>query len=129
MSLSVVTLVLVARAHLDPAVAVIAAGAAGLMAGLGAGGYGTLMNSALASLAPPSQVGRVMAVVVLAGDLAMPISLAATGWITESTNTALPFILGGGLMLAGAVFAFTRRNIRGMDLRTTSEPAEATAKS
>lgn len=128
MSLSVVALGLVARVPLDPAAAVVVAGAVGLVAGLGAGGYGTLMNSALVTLAPPNQVGRVMAVVVLAGDLAMPISLAATGWITESTNAALPFMLGGGLMLAAAAFAFTQRNIRGMDLRT-SEPTEAAAKS
>jgi MFS family permease len=117
-SLSILVLGVVARATLDSATAVIAAGAAGLVAGLGAGVFGTLINSAIVTLAPQSQVGRVMAVIVLAGDLAMPISLAATGWITEWSNAALPFILGGGLMVAGAAFAFTRRNIRGVELRT-----------
>jgi MFS family permease len=124
-SLSIFALGVVARATPDPAAAVIAAGAAGLVAGLGAGVFGTLINSALVTLAPQSQVGRVMAVVVLAGDLAMPISLAATGWITEWSNAALPFILGGGLMVAAAAFAITRRNIRGIELRTPerAEPA------
>ena len=123
MSVSVLSLGVLARLPLDSGAAVIAAGAAGLVAGLGAGVFGTLINSALVTLAPPSQVGRVMAVVVLAGDLAMPVSLAATGWITEWSNAALPFILGGGLMLAGAAFGFTRSNVRAIELRTP-EPAE-----
>jgi hypothetical protein len=129
MSLSILALGLVTLVRLNPTAALIAAGTAGLVAGLGAGMYGTLMNSTLVTLAPQSQVGRVMAVVVLASDLAMPISLAATGWITEWSNAALPFILGGGLMVAAAAFAFTRSNIRGIELRTSKrpEPAQATS--
>lgn len=92
------------------------AGAAAVLAGAGSGVFGTLLNATLLTLAPIAHLGRVMAVVTLAAEAVMPLSLAATGWVTMWTSADVPFMAGGALIVVTALGALTSRRIRGLEL-------------
>jgi Major Facilitator Superfamily len=89
---------------------------AALALGLGTGLFGTLANSAFVGLAPSNQVGLVMSVVWLASFTSTPISLAATGSIVQVSNATVPFLIGGVLIAAAAVFALSQQRIRQVQL-------------
>lgn len=102
MGLAVGTIGLVSRAGISPQASLGLAAAAACVTGMGAGFFGTLVNTAVLTNSPESQVGRVMSVVSLASFTALPVSLAATVWLTDTAGAAVPFVFGGALVgLAG----------------------------
>ncbi len=90
----------------------VAAGVFAAIAGFGSGIFGTVTHTALVTLTPITQLGRVMAVVVLAAEAVMPISLAATGWAAEMVTAEITFAGGGALVLLAALLALASGRVR-----------------
>lgn len=116
MGLAVVTIGLVSRLATLPQASLGFAAAAALVTGMGAGLFGTLVNSAVLMKSPESQVGRVMSVVSLASFTAMPVSLAATGWLTDAAGAAVPFLSGGALIWLAGLAALALPQVRRMTI-------------
>lgn len=105
---------------LPTSTAVVVAGALAAGAGLGSGFFGTLVTSAVLTLAPAGQMGRVMGALSFSSLAAVPITFALTGLVTGWTNAKLPFVLGGLLILAAATIAAANGQVR--HLRMTPTP-------
>lgn len=105
---------------LPTSTALVVAGALAAGAGLGSGFFGTLVTSAVLTLAPAGQMGRVMGALSFSSLAAVPITFAFTGLLTGWTNAKLPFVLGGLLILAAAGIGAANRQVR--HLRMTPAP-------
>ena len=116
MGLSVVSLgVLPAFGAPAPAAFAIA-GLLGLIAGVGAGFYGTLVTSAVLQLAPTAQIGRVMGALTFSNRAAVPVTFALTGLATHMSNAQVPFLVGGLLVLLAAAAVFVNPNVRHLSM-------------
>jgi hypothetical protein len=123
MGLSVVGLGLLPALGLSVSAAYVSAGFLGLMSGIGAGFYGTLVTTAVLRLAPTGQIGRVMSALSFASLSAVPLTYALTGLITDVTAAQVPFFIGGSLVLLAAAIAFANPQLRHLRMDAT-DPAE-----
>ena len=112
MGLSVVGLGLLPALGLSVSAAYVSAGFLGLMSGIGAGFYGTLVTTAVLRLAPTGQIGRVMSALSFASLSAVPLTYALTGLITGVTAAQVPFFIGGSLVLLAAAIALANPQLR-----------------
>ena len=120
---SVVGLGLLPALELPVSAAYASAGLLGLMSGIGAGFYGTLVTSAVLRLAPTGQIGRVMGALSFASLSAVPLTYALTGLITDVSAAQVPFFIGGSLVLVAAAVAFADPQLRQLRMDAT-DPAE-----
>jgi len=97
---------------LSVSAAYVCAGFLGLMSGIGAGFYGTLVTTAVLRLAPTGQIGRVMSALSFASLSAVPLTYALTGLITGVTAAQVPFFIGGSLVLLAAAIALANPQLR-----------------
>jgi MFS family permease len=123
MGLSVVGLGLLPALGLSVSAAYVSAGFLGLMSGIGAGFYGTLVTTAVLRLAPTGQIGRVMSALSFASLSAVPLTYALTGLITGVTAAQVPFFIGGSLVLLAAAIALANPQLRHLRMDAT-DPAE-----
>jgi MFS family permease len=123
MGLSVVGLGLLPALGLSVSAAYVSAGFLGLMSGIGAGFYGTLVTTAVLRLAPTGQIGRVMSALSFASLSAVPLTYALTGLITGVTSAQVPFFIGGSLVLLAAAIALANPQLRHLRMDAT-DPAE-----
>ena len=123
MGLSVVGLGLLPALGLSVSAAYVSAGFLGLMSGIGAGFYGTLVTTAVLRLAPTGQIGRVMSALSFASLSAGPLTYALTGLITGVTAAQVPFFIGGSLVLLAAAIALANPQLRHLRMDAT-DPAE-----
>ena len=112
MGLSVLGLGLLPALGLSVSAAYVSAGFLGLMSGIGAGFYGTLVTTAVLRLAPTGQIGRVMSALSFASLSAVPLTYALTGLITGVTAAQVPFFIGGSLVLLAAAIALANPQLR-----------------
>jgi Major Facilitator Superfamily len=112
MGLSVLGLGLLPALGLSVPAAYLSAGFLGLMSGIGAGFYGTLVTTAVLRLAPTGQIGRVMSALSFASLSAVPLTYALTGLITGVTAAQVPFFIGGSLVLLAAAIAIANPQLR-----------------
>jgi MFS family permease len=112
MGLSVLGLGLLPALGLSVSAAYVCAGFLGLMSGIGAGFYGTLVTTAVLRLAPTGQIGRVMSALSFASLSAVPLTYALTGLITGVTAAQVPFFIGGSLVLLAAAIALANPQLR-----------------
>jgi len=112
MGLSVLGLGLLPALGLSVLAAYVCAGFLGLMSGIGAGFYGTLVTTAVLRLAPTGQIGRVMSALSFASLSAVPLTYALTGLITGVTAAQVPFFIGGSLVLLAAAIALANPQLR-----------------
>ena len=104
---------------LSVSAAYVCAGFLGLMSGIGAGFYGTLVTTAVLRLAPTGQIGRVMSALSFASLSAVPLTYALTGLITDVTAAQVPFFIGGSLVLLAAAIAFANPQLRHLRMDDT----------
>jgi hypothetical protein len=123
MGLSVVGLGLLPALGLSVSAAYVSAGFLGLMSGIGAGFYGTLVTTAVLRLAPTGQIGRVMSALSFASLSAVPLTYALTGLITDVTAAQVPFFIGGSLVLFAVAIALANPQLRHLRMDAT-DPAE-----
>ena len=123
MGLSVVGLGLLSALGLSVSAAYVSAGFLGLMSGIGAGFYGTLVTTAVLRLAPTGQIGRVMSALSFASLSAVPLTYALTGLITGVTAAQVPFFIGGSLVLFAVAIALANPQLRHLRMDAT-DPAE-----
>ena len=123
MGLSVVGLGLLPALGLSVSAAYVSAGFLGLMSGIGAGFYGTLVTTAVLRLAPTGQIGRVMSALSFASLSAVPLTYALTGLITGVTAAQVPFFIGGSLVLFAVAIALANPQLRHLRMDAT-DPAE-----
>ena len=123
MGLSVVGLGLLPALGLSVSAAYVSAGFLGLMSGIGAGFYGTLVTTAVLRLAPTGQIGRVMSALSFASLSAVPLTYALTGLITGVTSAQVPFFIGGSLVLLAAAIALANPQLRHLRMDAT-DPGE-----
>jgi len=119
MGLSVVGLGLLPALGLSVSAAYVSAGFLGLMSGIGAGFYGTLVTTAVLRLAPTGQIGRVMSALSFASLSAVPLTYALTGLITDVTAAQVPFFIGGSLVLLAAAIALANPQLRQLRMDAT----------
>ena len=123
MGLSVVGLGLLPALGLSVSAAYVSAGFLGLMSGIGAGFYGTLVTTAVLRLAPTGQIGRVMSALSFASLSAVPLTYALTGLITDVTAAQVPFFIGGSLVLFAVAIALANPQLSHLRMDAT-DPAE-----
>jgi Major Facilitator Superfamily len=126
MGFSVVGLGLLPALGLPVSVAYVSAGFLGLLSGIGAGFYGTLVTSAVLRLAPSGQIGRVMGALSFASLSAVPLTYALTGLITDVSAAQVPFFIGGALVLLAAAVALANPQLRHLTMDSRN-PAEQTS--
>ena len=126
MGLSVVSLGVLPAVGPPASAAFAIAGFLGLIAGVGAGFYGTLVTSAVLQLAPAAQIGRVMGALTFSNRAAVPVTFALTGLATDLSNAQVPFLVGGLLVLLAAAVVFLNPNVRQLSM-TAAENAKDSA--
>ena len=125
MGFSVVGLGLLPALGLSVSAAYVCAGFLGLMSGIGAGFYGTLVTTAVLRLAPAGQIGRVMSALSFASLSAVPLTYALTGLITDVTAAQVPFFIGGSLVLLAAAIAFANPQLRHLRMDATDSAEQS----
>lgn len=95
--------------------------AGGLVLGLSSGVFGTLAYALLLEATPPTEVGRVMALLSLTLESSAALSFLATGFLAPSLGTSATFLLGGLTIAAATLTAAARPQLR----RLQMNPVEA----
>jgi MFS family permease len=125
MGLSVVCLGVLPWVGPPASAAFAIAGFLGLIAGVGAGFYGTLVTSAVLQLAPTAQIGRVMGALTFSNRAAVPVTFALTGLATDLSNAQVPFLVGGLLVLLAAGVVFVNPNVRRLSMTTAENTKDS----
>jgi hypothetical protein len=94
--------------------------------GLGSGVVSSIVYGLLFTGTPAAALGRVMALVSLTLEGTFPVSNYVTGVLTQAQGAALPFLLGGALLVAAAAVATAVPAIRTVRLGAPAAPAAPT---
>jgi MFS family permease len=89
--------------------------AAGLVIGVGLGGFDIVWITSLQELVPPDTLGRVVSIDFLGSFALQPVGLAAVGILTDRFGPTWVFIGAGGLNVALCALALMVRGIRNLD--------------